>query len=101
MKICYIIKTCDKYLENRVVYQANTFIKDIDINDIYYLTSKPDISKRHFGWNTNDSYEHLTWKITNFFYNMNIDEYDWYIFIDDDTFVFVNRLKNFLKTHAI
>ena len=67
MKICYIIKTCDKYLDTRILYQANSFIKNININDIYYLTSKPDISKRHFGWNTNDSYEHLTLKIINFF----------------------------------
>lgn len=99
MKICYIIKTCDKYLDTRILYQANSFIKNININDIYYLTSKPDISKRHFGWNTNDSYEHLTLKIINFLYNIDIPNYDWYIFIDDDTFVFNERLENFLTNY--
>jgi hypothetical protein len=99
MKICYIIKTCDKYLDNRLLYQANSFIKNINIKDIYYLTSKPDISKRHYGWNTNDSYEHLNWKVLNFLYNVYIPNYDWYIFIHDDTFVFTERLNEMLTKY--
>jgi hypothetical protein len=99
MKICYIIKTCDKYINTRALYQSKTFIKNININDVYYLTSKEDISKRHFGWNVNDSYEHLTWKILYFLYNINILHYDWYVFIDDDTFVFTDRLNNFLMNY--
>lgn len=100
MKICYIIKTCDKYLDNRVVYQANTCLQHINVNDIFYLTSKPDISRRHFGWNTDDSYMCLTLKVLQFFYNIDCDEYDeydWYVFMDDDTFVFTDRLTDFLS----
>jgi hypothetical protein len=26
MKICYIISTCDKYIDNRVKYQMETFL---------------------------------------------------------------------------
>ena len=98
MKICYIIKTCDKYLDNRVVNQANTSLQNININDLFYLTSKPDISRRHFGWNTDDSYRYLTLKVLSFLHNIDYNEhaYDWYVFMDDDTFVFTDRLRDFL-----
>ena len=99
MKICYIIKTCNQYLDNRVLYQANSFIKNINKNDIYYLTSKSNISKRHFGWDVPDSYEYLTFKILYFIYNIEIFHYDWYIFIDDDTFVFTKRLEKLLHNY--
>lgn len=99
MKIGYIIKTCDKYLDNRVVNQANTSLQNININDLFYLTSKPDISRRHFGWNTDDSYRHLTLKVLNFLYHIDCNEYhyNWYVFMDDDTFVFTDRLAEFLS----
>ena len=99
MKICYIISTCNKYLETRVKYQMETMFKNVNNNDIYYLTSKPNIEKRQFGWNCMDDIQNITWKYIHFFHNMNIPDYDWYIFIDDDTFVFENRLQNLLKTY--
>jgi hypothetical protein len=100
MRICYIISTCDKYLNTRVSYQMQTFLKQIDKNDIYYLTSKPDLERRQFGWYAMDDPKNITWKYIHFIYNMNGDflNYDWYIFIDDDTFVFENRLKEYLTT---
>jgi len=100
MKLCYIISTCDKYLDNRVKHQMDTMLKNMNKNDIYYLTSKPDIPNRRFGWNCMDDDKNITWKYIHFIYNMNIqDNYDWYIFFDDDTFVFENRLKNLLKEY--
>jgi len=99
MKICYIISTCDKYLDSRVEFQMNTFLKDVPVTDIYYLTSKPNIEKRQFGWNCMDDSQNITWKYIHFINNMNISNYDWYIFIDDDTFVFKNRLENLLNQY--
>jgi len=99
MRICYIISTCNKYLETRVKFQMETMLKDFSTNDIYYLTSRPDIEKRQFGWNCMDDEKNISWKYIHFIYNMNIPEYDWYIFIDDDTFVFQNRLENLLQTY--
>ena len=99
MKICYIISTCDKYLDTRVKYQMETFLKDVPTNDIYYLTSKPNIEKRQFGWNCMDDSQNITWKYIHFIYNTNIPDYDWYIFIDDDTFVFQYRLENLLDCY--
>jgi len=99
MKICYIISTCDKYLETRYKYQMETMLKNVNVNDIYYLTSKPNIEKRQFGWYSMDDTQSITWKYIHFIYNMEIPNYDWYIFIDDDTFVFKDRLHNLLKNY--
>jgi hypothetical protein len=76
-----------------------TFLKDVPTKDIYYLTSKPNIEKRQFGWNCMDDSQNITWKYIHFIYNTNIPDYDWYIFIDDDTFVFQNRLENLLNCY--
>ena len=99
MKTCYIISTCDKYLETRVKFQMESFLKDVPQCDIYYLTSKSNIEKRQFGWNCMDDPQNITWKYIHFIHNMNITNYDWYIFIHDDTFVFKNRLDNLLKNY--
>ena len=97
MKICYIISTCNKYLDSRVKFQMETMLKNINKEDIYYLTSNSCIEKRQFGWNCMDDPQNITWKYIHFIYNMEIHEkYDWFIFIDDDTFVFHSRLQNLL-----
>ena len=79
MKLCYIISTCDKYIDNRVKSQMETFLKNINKNDIFYLTSKPNIENRQFGWNSMDDPQNITWKYIHFIYNMNIPDYDWFI----------------------
>ena len=100
MKLCYIISTCNKYLNTRVKYQMETFLKDVNKEDIFYLTSKSDEINRQFGWNCMDDEKNITWKYIHFIYNMkSILNYDWYIFIDDDTFVFIDRLKNLLENY--
>jgi len=99
MKICYIISTCNKYLDTRVKHQMETMLNNVNKEDIYYLTSKPDIENRQFGWYCMDDEKNITWKYIHFIFNMNIQQYDWYIFIDDDTFVFENRLKNLLLNY--
>lgn len=99
MKICYIISTCDKYLQTRVKYQMDIMLKNVNKEDIYYLTSKPDIENRQFGWYSMDDTQNITWKYIHFIYHMNIPDYDWYIFIDDDTFVFEKRMRNLLTKY--
>jgi hypothetical protein len=77
-----------------------TMFKNVNRENIYYLTSKPNVEKRQFGWNCMDDFDNIPWKYIHFFYNMEIqDKYDWYIFIDDDTFVFENRLLNLLSKY--
>ena len=99
MKICYIISTCDKYLQTRVQFQMDTMFKNVNKEDIFYLTSKPNINNRQFGWYCMDDPQNITWKYIHFIYNTNIPDYDWYVFIDDDTFVFKERLKNLLTKY--
>jgi len=99
MKICYIISTCDKYLDTRLKYQLEVMFKNFNKDDIYYLTSKPDVNNRQFGWLCPDDAQNITWKYIHFIYNMDISNYDWYIFIDDDTFVFHNRLEQMLMQY--
>ena len=100
MKICYIISTCNKYLNTRVKYQMETYLKHVNNEDIFYLTSKPDEIKRQYGWHCMDDEKNITWKYIHFIYNMKfILNYDWYIFIDDDTFVFIDKLTNLLENY--
>jgi len=99
MKICYIISTCDKYLQTRVKYQMDIMLKNVSKEDIFYLTSKPDVDNRQFGWFSMDDTQNITWKYIHFIYHMNIPDYDWYILIDDDTFVFDKRLHNLLTQY--
>lgn len=99
MRLCYIISTCDKYLDTRVKYQMEIMLKNVNMEDIYYLTSKPNIGERQFGWSTMDDAQNITWKYIHFIYNMDIPHYDWYIFIDDDTFVFQYRLQQMLSRY--
>jgi glycoprotein-N-acetylgalactosamine 3-beta-galactosyltransferase len=49
---------------------------------------------------TEESYEHLTDKVFYLFMDVykSFNYFDWYLKVDDDTFIFVNNLKNFLKT---
>jgi len=75
-----------------------TMLNNVNKDNVYYLTSKPDIKNRQFGWYCMDDEKNITWKYIHFIYNMNID-YDWYIFIDDDTFVFEKRLLNLLTKY--
>jgi hypothetical protein len=78
----------------------NTFLSNVYKNDIFYLTSKANIAERQFGWNCMDDETNIAWKYIHFIYNMtSILHYDWYIFIYDDTFVFIDRLEKLLHNY--
>lgn len=94
IKICYIVLTCKKYLETRVKWQKATCFKGV--SDCYFLSSTktaPDV----YGWNTADDYASCIDKYIKFFQNLDLD-YDWYMFVDDDTFVYTNRVEQYLAT---
>jgi hypothetical protein len=92
-KICYIILTCEKYINTRVKWQKETCFRNTSLSDCYYLSCKNGDGV--YGWNTDDNYKSCIIKYIKFFQNMNLD-YDWYMFIDDDTFVFPSRVKKYL-----
>lgn len=96
-KVCYIVLTCEKYIPTRVKWQTETFLKKVDSKDVYFLSCKNEGSNI-YGWNTPDDYASCPLKYVSFLRNMTI-HYDWYCFIDDDTFINVDNLHNLLNTY--
>jgi hypothetical protein len=96
MSVCYIIISCDAYKSSRMQWQKQTFLKSVP--DYYYIAGTSDPGERVMGWNTPDKLEDCPLKYQEFFKHSNL-VYDWYFFIDDDTFVFPKRLETFLKQY--
>jgi len=63
--------------------------------DIYAISCKMGKEPYIYGWDTTDDYDSLAMKYYMFIKNMDI-KYDYYMFIDDDTFVFPSRVINWL-----
>lgn len=93
--ICYIILTCEKYLPTRAAWLRENAFKYVNPNDYYFLSCKPGPGSV-YGWNTADDYNSCPWKYIEFFKNMDLD-YDWYVFLDDDAFVFPDRYRDNLS----
>lgn len=94
MKTCYIILTCEPYLKTRCVWLRNTWLSQIPQGDDYrFLSSIPNPSQKVLGWNTPDNYEGCAQKYACLMKYAELPDADWYVFVDDDTFVFPNRLK--------
>jgi hypothetical protein len=98
MKICYVILTCELYLETRCKWVRDTWLKSIAPHDEYvFLSAMPRPESHVVGWNTPDTYEGCAEKYTSFLKHAEIAA-DWYVFVDDDTFVFPTRLRTFLAS---
>lgn len=99
MNICYIVLTCEKFWETRIIWQKQTVFKKVSQEDIFYLGHIQDLPKRLFWWGAKDDYLSLPYKLLHFFQNICLEKkYDWYMILDDDTFVFINRLEKRLKS---
>lgn len=96
IKICYIILTCKKNLQTKVKWQKASCFKNTPQEDCYFLSCENE-SPNIYGWDTADDYASCIDKYIKFFQNMILD-YDWYMFIDDDTFVFPKRIEQYLPT---
>jgi hypothetical protein len=92
MRIAYVVLTCEKYSKTRVEWQKRHMFSHIDMNDVYYLGHIMDSKNHQYSWGAADDYEHLTDKFRDFFKNTDLD-YDWYMLIDDDTYVYDDRLR--------
>ena len=53
MNICYIILTCQKNINNKVLWQKNYMFKN-KTSHIYYISAKNDIKNNIYGWDTID-----------------------------------------------
>ncbi|NDB83918.1 MAG: hypothetical protein EB127_14525, partial [Alphaproteobacteria bacterium] len=96
LRICFIILTCEKYIDTRLKWQLNTSLKEVPKKDIYAISCKMGKEPYIYGWDTDDGYDSLAMKYYMFIKHMDI-QYDYYMFIDDDTFVFPSRVINWLS----
>lgn len=99
MRIAYIILTCEAYDRTRRVWQRQTSLCDVPKQDLYYLSYKMDPSHRLFSWGAHDGYMGLPFKMIDFFKHMYLD-YDWYVLMDDDTYIYTERLQSLLSTYS-
>ncbi len=91
MRVAYIVLTCKAYWETRAVWQKNTVFKNVPLEDVYYLGHCMKPEERLFSWGAGDDYMSLPYKFSDFFRSSELD-YDWYVLIDDDTYLYVDRL---------
>ena len=100
IKICYVILSCDAYKNTRNQWQKNTWIKNIENDpnsDYYFLYANMGENRHCVGWGTSDDYESCPVKYKEFIKHKDLFNFDYIFFCDDDTYVFHNRLKNYLS----
>ena len=95
MKIAYIILTCEKYYYSRVQWQ-NIINRG---HNVYYLAHTMDIPNHLYSWGANDSPSGLIFKLIDAFNHLDLD-YDWYVIMEDDTFIFHDRLYSLLSNYS-
>jgi hypothetical protein len=101
MKILYIIKSCDSYYDTRVSFQKNTWLNKIN-NESDYITITSSVGdEKTYKCLCGDGYFSLTEKVKNFIKNNSFDKYDWYFLIDDDAFVFPERLEKYITENQL
>ncbi len=89
MKILYVILSCDKYKETRQQWQRETWLRD----------SKEDYNFLNIPVGE-ETYKNAPLKYIKFFRewgDIYIDAYDWFFFCDDDTYVYTDRLQEYLS----
>jgi hypothetical protein len=93
-RVCYIVLTCEKYLPTRGQAVRDTWAQGAEV---WFLSAKENREARVLGWNTADDYTSCAAKYLEFFRNEFIDA-DWIVLVDDDTFVYRDRLESHLNT---
>lgn len=87
MRILYVILTCEKYLNSRVAWQKDSWLKGVE-----YVYLDDSYGK--------EGYLNVATKYVDFFSRTDISVYDWLFFCDDDTFVFPERLESDLIRYS-
>ncbi len=92
----FVILTCDNYLSTRVKSQRETFLAN---QKRIFLTDSSNLNIDDvIGYDTPKNYDGIQRKYYEFFRNYSFDD-EYYFFIDDDTFVITDRIKNlYLKS---
>lgn len=96
MNILYVILTCDAYYPTRCRWQKETWIPHV--KNHVFLGARMNPEQNMVGWDTTDDYHSCPVKVLEFMRHYCLDDYDWVVFVDDDTFVFPERLEPYLAT---
>lgn len=100
ISIMYCIITTKKY-SDRINNIIETWLSNVNPKDYYFFSDEENIEKKIL--KTTDKsgyYEDLSYKLFNgirYIIENHINEYDWFMICDDDTYVFKNELKILLK----
>ncbi|XP_064538446.1 glycoprotein-N-acetylgalactosamine 3-beta-galactosyltransferase 1 [Drosophila montana] len=98
--LCWVLTT-PKYHKSRAVHIQRTWGKRC--NKIYFMTSEPDDELETIVLTKPDKYEVLWGKTKEAFtyiYENKLDEADWFMKADDDTYVFVENLRHMLYPYS-
>lgn len=98
MKILISIISSSKHVDSRLKFIRDSWINDVE--DYVILSDHSDESNNTYQITYNSSYEsnvEKNFKSFKFFYEKYPD-FDWYMNLDDDTFLNYNNLKEYVKT---
>ncbi|CEF60304.1 Glycoprotein-N-acetylgalactosamine 3-beta-galactosyltransferase 1 [Strongyloides ratti] len=97
VKIFCLILTGPQYITSRVNYQKETWLNRC--NDFLYVSSLSNISLPSIGVDVVEGRDTLWEKIRygiEYVYKYYFNNYDWFLLIDDDSYVFMENLRFFL-----
>jgi hypothetical protein len=98
MNVFYAIMSCNGYLNSRCQWQKDTWLKHVQNWTFIGPQMRP--SHNMVGYNTADDYNSCPIKILKFIQNYDVPAHiDWVAFVDDDTFIFPQRLHQVLATY--
>ncbi len=100
MSHLYVITVCNKYYESRFLPSKNTWLSGLSDDEDYILmgeTPMPELKMAGF-WEDNGQYLNLGWRKLKFLseYRDYLTQFDYITFVDDDGYLFRNRLKNLI-----
>ena len=97
MRILYVIQSCDNYVETRCKTSVETWVTKINHKSDYIILTSNSNKEKTFSTKTRDDYWSLPDKWTVFLRRYDFSNYDWIFCIDDDNFVFPERLENYIN----
>nr|XP_032805058.1 glycoprotein-N-acetylgalactosamine 3-beta-galactosyltransferase 1-like [Petromyzon marinus] len=98
--LCWVV-TCPQNVESRARHQRDTWTRACD--RVLFLSSVDDAEFPAVGLGTEEGRQHLYWKTTRailYLREHHVDDADWFLKADDDTYVLVDNLRLLLSGHS-
>ena len=98
VRVLIFVLTSPKTLNTRAIYVKNTWGKRVD--NLLFFSSESDPYIPTIGLNLSEGYWHLTAKSMHGFryvYQHHFKDADWFMKVDDDTYVIMENLRYFLS----